>query len=105
MFNLGITELFVIGVILILVVGPDRLPTFMKTIGKTLRGVRQASRDLRKSVGFDDMMREDFLRSNPPRIVPPPPAEPTVAKEDKPAEPARDGVPGRPGRRRGLRSP
>jgi sec-independent protein translocase protein TatB len=72
MFNLGIGELTVIAIILIVAVGPDRLPTLMKTVGKTLRAVRQASRDIRTTVGIDEMMREDVLAPPRPRYQPPP---------------------------------
>lgn len=70
MFNLGFGELAVIFVILILAVGPDRLPTMMKGLGKTIRTVRQASRDIRATVGIDEMLREDVLAPPPRRPVP-----------------------------------
>ncbi len=70
MFNLGFGELAVILVILLIVVGPARLPTLMKSTGKALRTLRDASRDIRTSVGFDEMMREDLLKPAPPRRVP-----------------------------------
>lgn len=60
MFNIGFSELVVICIVLIVVVGPERLPSMMKTIGKTIRSVRQASRDIRASTGIDELLREDF---------------------------------------------
>ncbi|MDH5493385.1 MAG: twin-arginine translocase TatA/TatE family subunit, partial [Myxococcales bacterium] len=45
-------------IVLIVVVGPDRLPAFMKTVGKGLRTFRQASTDLRKQSGIDELLRE-----------------------------------------------
>lgn len=75
MFSLGFGEILVICVILIIVVGPERLPTVMKGVGKTMRTVREASREIRTTVGLDELMRDD-----PPRPIyrPPPPA--TVAR-------------------------
>jgi sec-independent protein translocase protein TatB len=75
MFSLGFGEILVICVILILVVGPERLPAVMKGVGKTMRTVREASREIRTTVGLDELMRDD-----PPRPIyrPPPPA--TVAR-------------------------
>jgi len=70
MFNLGFGELAVIFIVLIIAVGPDRLPTMMKGLGKTIRTVRQASRDIRATVGIDEMMREDVLQPLPRRPVP-----------------------------------
>ena len=60
MFSLGFGEILIICVILIVVVGPERLPTMMKGVGKTMRTVRQASRDMRTTIGIDEMMREDL---------------------------------------------
>lgn len=72
MFNLGFGELAVILVILLLVVGPNRLPTLMKSTGKAMRTLRQASRDIQSSVGLDEMLREDALKPPPPRSAPAP---------------------------------
>ena len=65
MFNLGFGELAVIFIVLIIAVGPDRLPTMMKGLGKTIRTVRQASRDIRATVGIDELMREDVMQPLP----------------------------------------
>ena len=88
MFSLGFGEILVICVILILVVGPERLPAVMKGVGKTMRTVREASREIRTTVGLDELMRDD-----PPRPVyrPPPPA--TVARiEPLPASTTSDST-------------
>jgi Sec-independent protein translocase protein TatA len=68
--NLGIGELTVIFIVLILAVGPDRMPTLMRSIGKALRTVQRASRELRTAVGFDELMRGDVL-APPTRRTPP----------------------------------
>jgi len=73
MFNLGFGEILIICAVLIIVVGPDRLPTLMKTVGKTLRTVRQASQEIKATVGLDELMREDITRPLPlpkPRLAP-----------------------------------
>lgn len=73
MFNLGFGEILIICAVLIIVVGPERLPGLMKNVGKTLRTVRQASRDLQATVGLDELMRDDITRPLPPprpRIAP-----------------------------------
>jgi len=76
--SLGFQEILVICVILIVVVGPDRLPSMMKGVGKALRTMREASREIRTTVGIDEMMREDVMRPPPPRPRPVPAA--TVAR-------------------------
>lgn len=70
MLNLGFGELAVIFIVLIIAVGPDRLPTMMKGLGKTIRTVRQASRDIRATVGIDELLREDVMAPLPKRPVP-----------------------------------
>jgi sec-independent protein translocase protein TatB len=72
--SIGIGELAVICIVFILAVGPEKLPTMMKTVGKTLRQLRQASRDIRASTGIDELMRDDILDAPPVRrqYVPPP---------------------------------
>ena len=83
MFNLGFGEILVICVVLIIVVGPERLPAVMKNVGKTLRTVRQASREIQNTVGLDELWREDVLNTPPPRPRMPPPA--TLSRETAPA--------------------
>lgn len=67
MFNLGFGELAIIFIVLILAVGPERLPTLMKGVGKALRTVRQASREIRTTVGIDELLRDDVLQPKPAR--------------------------------------
>jgi sec-independent protein translocase protein TatB len=83
MFNLGAGELAIIFIVLIIAVGPDRLPTMMKGLGKAIRTVRAASREIRTTVGIDEMMREDVLA--PPRRPPPKAA---ISRPTQPAQPA-----------------
>ena len=93
MFNIGFGELAVICIVLIIAVGPERLPSMMKTLGKTIRTLRQASRDIRASTGIDELMREDFDLYAP--IKPNPPRRPAVitAPEEPAALPANTEAP------------
>lgn len=94
MFGIGPTEFALFLVIVLIVVGPERLPTFMRTVGKGLRQVRRASREFRDAIGLDELMREDPFRPQPPRVRPPvgrpvpvePPTEP-AASDAASAEP------------------
>jgi sec-independent protein translocase protein TatB len=73
MFGIGFSEVLVIAVILIIVVGPARLPGLMAALGKTLRSARQASEELRSSLGLRDLMRQDpfapYPGSRPPKTA------------------------------------
>ena len=57
MFGIGPTELAFFLVIVLLAVGPDRLPTFMRTVGRGVRQVRNASREFKDwfdLIGIED---------------------------------------------------
>jgi len=85
MFGIGPTELAFFLVIVLLAVGPDRLPTFMRTVGKGLRQVRNASREFKDAIGLDELMREgDPFRAPPVR---PPKARPVPVQEEKAESP------------------
>jgi sec-independent protein translocase protein TatB len=49
--NIGITELIVILLLALLVVGPERLPEMGRKLAKTLRDVRKAYENLTKELG------------------------------------------------------
>lgn len=55
MFGVGLTELVVIGVVALLIFGPDRLPEFARQAGRMIRQVRafstSARDDIRKELG------------------------------------------------------
>lgn len=95
MFNIGFGELAIICIVLIIAVGPERLPSMMKTLGKTIRTLRQASRDIRASTGIDELLREDFDLYSPPSpprrpaFVPqnPDPIAPAPVSRQDPLEP------------------
>ncbi len=66
MFGIGLPELLVIGIIAVLVFGPDRLPEFARQAGRFVRQVRQFSQaardDLRNELGpeFADLELTDL---------------------------------------------
>ena len=77
--NLGITELLVILVLALLVVGPERLPELAQKLGKTLRDARKAYDNLTADLGPELMslqqttkdLREsvDSVRSIPQHLA------------------------------------
>lgn len=57
MFGIGFTELVIILIIALVVVGPEKLPELGRTIGKTVRDLRRVYANLRAELGpeFDDI--------------------------------------------------
>jgi Tat protein translocase TatB subunit len=93
MFGIGMTELLVIFVIGLIVLGPKKLPELARTLGKSLAEFRRASNDLRRefmSATEDAQITPPVLapRASPPASTPPAEAPPPSAP---PGDPARDG--------------
>src|SRR5690606_22817049 len=93
MFGLSFGEVLVILVVALLVLGPARLPSLARTIGKTLRDFRRATTDIRSSME-DEFYRMDqphrpvatsTTSSAPPAVEPRsgPAAEPPPSADDK----------------------
>lgn len=71
MFDIGFTEILVIGAVALVVVGPERLPEAVRTaglwFGRLKRSLRETRRELEEQLGADDIRRqlhnEDIMRS------------------------------------------
>jgi sec-independent protein translocase protein TatB len=61
--GLGFGEILVLVIVGIVVVGPRRLPTLMRTAGQWVARLRNMSSDLRAQSGLDDLIREEGLAS------------------------------------------
>jgi TatA/E family protein of Tat protein translocase len=72
MFDIGLQEMLVIGVLALLVFGPSKLPELGRMVGRAMREFRRASDEFRTTV-------ETNLHINDPDPPPPPVPEPTVA--------------------------
>lgn len=79
----------VIGVLLLIAVGPRRMPTMMKSVGRAMREFRKATRELRAQVGLDELMAEDNvlepMKSTPTKLRP---TDAAKIKQLPPTEPA-----------------
>lgn len=59
MFEIGTTELLLIAIVALLVIGPKELPNALRTVGRFTGKARAMTRHLRS--GFDEMMRQAEL--------------------------------------------
>ena len=83
MFDIGLQEMLVIGVLALLVFGPSKLPELGRMVGRAMREFRRASDEFRSTV-------ETNLHINDPD---PPPPEPTPAIAVETAESAATPLP------------
>jgi sec-independent protein translocase protein TatA len=79
MFDIGLQEMLVIGVLALLVFGPSKLPELGRMVGRAMREFRRASDEFRSTV-------ETNLHLNDLDPVPPPP-EAVAATTDATATP------------------
>ena len=54
MFGMGMSEMLIILVVALLVVGPDKLPTAARAIGKGIRDLRRHTLDLQDTIEADE---------------------------------------------------
>ncbi|MCB9538308.1 MAG: twin-arginine translocase TatA/TatE family subunit [Myxococcales bacterium] len=73
-FGIGFSEVLLIGIVLLLVVGPHKLPDIAKSLGKGVRTLRKAGQELRDALEVEDIKRSVF--DEPPRPAWRPPPEP-----------------------------
>jgi sec-independent protein translocase protein TatB len=59
MFDIGWSELLLIAVVAMVVIGPKDLPNALRSLGRTLRGVRRMASDFQSQ--FNEAMREAEL--------------------------------------------
>lgn len=97
MFDIGYSELLLVAVVAIIVIGPKDLPRAMRVVGQWTARARAMARHMR--AGVDEMMRQAELeemekqwREHNARIMAATPtaadfeAKPAPAKSDTPAE-------------------
>jgi len=62
MFNLGFTEILIIGAIALVVIGPSKLPDFARALGRGLAEFKKASNELKETVNneFRDATGHDM---------------------------------------------
>jgi sec-independent protein translocase protein TatB len=62
MFDIGFTELLLVGIVALLVLGPDRLPGAVRTaglwIGRIKRSFSAIKADIEREIGADEIRRQ-----------------------------------------------
>ena len=58
MFSLGTTEILVILVVALLVIGPSKLPDVARTLGKGMAEFRRMSSDMKKTVDLETKLSD-----------------------------------------------
>lgn len=61
MFGVSFTELLLVAVVALIIVGPARLPGMLNTLGKWSTKLRRMLFDVRAQSGIDDILREEGL--------------------------------------------
>src|SRR5688500_10625672 len=75
MFDIGLQEMLIIGVLALLVFGPSKLPELGRMVGRAMREFRRASDEFRSTVETNLHINE--VDAPPPTPEPAPVAEPT----------------------------
>jgi sec-independent protein translocase protein TatA len=75
MFNIGTPEMVLIAFIALVVVGPQRLPSLFRQIGRGLAQFRQIQDDVKDMVNLDQYIdlkdpEGDFIKPPPPKPTP-----------------------------------
>ena len=79
MFDIGLQELLVIGVLALLVFGPSKLPELGRMFGRAMREFRRASDEFRSTVETNLKINED-----PEPVVSPAPIETPASSATEP---------------------
>ena len=88
MFGIGLTEVIIILIVALLVVGPKKLPELAKTLGRGLAEFRRTADDFKSSVYQDEeASKSDRIKSEEQRKV-----SKVQYPEDPPAPATSDSV-------------
>lgn len=74
--SLGMGEILLVGIVALIVIGPDKLPQVARTIGKSLAEFRRVSNELRWQVMASVEAEEQAQKAKPASSTTPPPSTP-----------------------------
>ena len=79
MFGIGPEELFLIAIIALLVLGPERMPKVMRDVGRVVGDLRKTSDELREEfMNADRALREPFTGTTTPATTATPTTSPAA---------------------------
>ena len=90
MFDLGWAEMLLLGIVVLLVMGPRELPSMLRTLGRLMKRLRVLSQGFRSQI--DEISREVDLRADLQRITYNHPFEEDVGTPTLFDEPPEDAV-------------
>lgn len=61
MFGISFPEFLVLGTVALLVLGPEKLPGMLRTLGQWLAKARKVTTEVRYQSGIDDVLRSEGL--------------------------------------------
>lgn len=61
MFGVSFPEFLVLGTVALLVLGPDKLPGMLRTVGQWLAKLRKLTTEVRNQSGIDEILRSEGL--------------------------------------------
>lgn len=61
MFGVSFLEIALVGLVALVVVGPQKLPGMMRTAGEWVGKLRRMTSDMRAQTGIDDILREEGI--------------------------------------------
>jgi Tat protein translocase TatB subunit len=60
-FGVSFLELALVAVVALMVVGPKKLPTLMRTLGEWVGKIRKMTTEMRAQTGIDDILRQEGI--------------------------------------------
>lgn len=102
MFDIGFSELLLVGLVALLVLGPERLPVAARMaglwIGRLKRSFNSIKSEVEREIGADEIRRQlhneqilelerEMKQSIQPAAAQTPPATETMPSQDKPSQP------------------
>lgn len=87
MFGIGSTELLVILVVALIVLGPRNLPKIANTLGRAMGQFQRASRDFQRSINTEIAFEEEQKKAEQKKAEAAAETAKTSEKEETPNEP------------------